>query len=391
MLQEIENELKENIIPFWLSLKDEEYGGYYGLLSQDLVLDKKAEKGCILNSRILWFFSNAYIELKDDKLLTAADHAYQFLTEKCIDKEFGGVYWSVEYDGKPLDTMKHTYNQAFAIYSLASYYAATGNEDAIGIAMDLFHVIEEKCMDEYGYMEAFSREFEEITNEALSENGIIARKTMNTILHIMEAYTELFEVTKNENVKNSLIKVLDTFEKHIFNKELRRLEVFFDDKYNSILDLHSYGHDIEASWLLDLAKNALNIDEIKQKISIITDTLADRIYNIAYDGHSVLNECENGVDNVHRVWWIQAESIVGFINAYEKNPSEKRYLEAAKSIWEYIKEFLIDKRPGSEWFWEVDENGKPYPERPIVEPWKCPYHNGRMCLEVIKRLKNKEI
>lgn len=214
---------------------------------------------------------------------------------------------------------------------------------------------------------------------------------MNTILHIMEAYTELFEVTKNENVKNSLIKVLDTFEKHIFNKELRRLEVFFDDKYNSILDLHSYGHDIEASWLLDLAKNTLNIDEIKQKISIITDTLADRIYNIAYDGHSVLNECENGVDNVHRVWWIQAESIVGFINAYEKNPSEKRYLEAAKSIWEYIKEFLIDKRPGSEWFWEVDENGKPYPERPIVEPWKCPYHNGRMCLEVIKRLKNKEI
>lgn len=387
MVNEIEKELKERIIPFWLSLKDDEYGGYYGLLTQDLYLDKKAEKGCILNSRILWFFANAYIELKDEKVLKGADHAYNFMINHCMDKEQGGIFWSVSYDGTPLDTMKHTYNQAFAIYSLASYYKATNKEEAILLAMELYHLIEDKCRDEYGYMEAFDRSFKEITNEALSENGIIAKKTMNTLLHIMEAYTELYKVTGDEEVKKSLCEVLETFSDKIFNKELNRLEVFFDEKYESILDLHSYGHDIEASWLLDLAKCAVNLPKITEKINFITDTLADKIYNRAYDGHSVLNECEKGIDNVHRVWWIQAEAMVGFVNAYEKHPHEERYLEAARSIWEFIKENLIDKRPGSEWFWEVDENGKPYPDREIVEPWKCPYHNGRMCLEIIKRIK----
>jgi len=389
VVNDIKNHLKTVIIPFWTKLKDEQYGGYYGLLTNDLVLDKKAVKGCILNSRILWFFSSAYLELKDKELLSSATHAYEFLKNHCLDREEGGVFWSVSFDGKPDDTMKHTYNQAFAIYALSSYYAASGEKEALELALDIFRLIEKKCRDEYGYMEAFDRGFHEISNEALSENGILAKKTMNTALHILEAYTELYRVSGDERVKDKLCEILDTFADKIYNPELKRLEVFFDEKYNSIIDLHSYGHDIEASWLLDLATTVLNIPEYEQKIGIITSVLADKIYGRAFDGHSVLNECEKGIDNTHRVWWIQSEAIVGFVNAYERS-ADIRYLDGARNVWKYIKDNLVDKRPGSEWFWEVDENGIPYREHDIVEPWKCPYHNGRMCLEVIRRLSSLE-
>lgn len=390
MVNEIEKHLSKAIIPFWSGLKDEENGGFYGLLTKDLVLEKEAVKGCILNSRILWFFANAYMLLNDENLLREATHAYVFLKNNCLDEENGGVYWSVTYDGKPLDTMKHTYNQAFAIYALSSYYDASKDEEALKIAFSIFNTIEDKCRDSVGYMEAFSKEFKEISNDALSENGIIAKKTMNTMLHLLEAYTELYRVSKDVLVRDKLISILDTFEKQIYNPKLTRLEVFFDENYISLIDLHSYGHDIEASWLIDRALDVLNIKNERSELRKITDSLAKRIYDKAYDGHSVLNECENGVDNIHRIWWIQAESVVGFVNAYQKDNAKSEYLDAASNIWTFIKDFMVDKRKGSEWFWEVDENGNSYDEHDIVEPWKCPYHNGRMCIEVIKRLREEK-
>lgn len=118
---------------------------------------------------------------------------------------------------------------------------------------------------------------------------------------------------------------------------------------------------------------------------VITKDLTAQIYKVAFDGHSLANECDRGVVNVHRVWWVQAETVIGFLNGYEKEPEKKEYLEAAEKEWAFIRDHVIDKRVGSEWFWEVDPEGNPYPGRPIVEPWKCPYHNGRMCMEVMKR------
>jgi len=389
MAEEIKEELTGDIIPFWRGLRDNKWGGYFGFMDYDLNVDRKADKGGILTSRILWFFSNAYKTLGDKELLAEAAHAYAFLTKRCLDKKNGGVYWTVTYDGLPADTMKHTYNQAFAIYALSSYYDVSGDKEALRYALDLYHLIEEKCCDEYGYLEAFDINFHEISNEALSENGVLAKKTMNTILHVMEGYTELYRVSLNECVKESLIKIMGIFEKHIFNYELGRQEVFFGEKYNSILDLYSYGHDIETSWLLNRTLDIIKDEGIKEKLLPVCGIMAEKIYQIAFDGNSVLNECEKGVNNEHRVWWIQAESVVGFVNAYE-NSKDRKYLQAAEDVWGYIKENLIDKRPQSEWYWEVDPKGKPYPGRPIVEPWKCPYHNGRMCIEIINRLNKSE-
>lgn len=389
IIREIEEHLKHAIIPFWLKLRDDTYGGFYGLMTNDLVLHKEAEKGCILNSRILWFFSSAYTVLKDVKLLEAARHAYSFLLQHCLDEQYGGVYWSVTYDGKPFDTMKHTYNQAFAVYALSAYYEASKEEEAKNLALLLFQCIETKCKDKTGYLEAFDQRFQVIPNEALSENNVLAHRTMNTALHLLEAYTELYKITRDDRVKGSLCEILDTFANQIYSQKFARLDVFFDASYHTLIDLQSYGHDIEASWLLDRAVEVLDLQEYRTKISPVTVVLTDSVYKRGFDGHSVLNECENGIVNKHRIWWIQAESMVGFMNAYEKDAAKREYLEAVEHIWDFCKTYLFDKRLGSEWFWEVDENGIPYKEREIAGPWKCPYHNGRMCIELIRRGKQQ--
>lgn len=391
MLEEVKAHLLNDIIPFWKNLRDDEFGGYYGYMDYDLKVDKRAVKGCILNSRITWFFANAYTLLKDESLLEEAKHGFAFMKEHCMDKENGGIFWSMKYDGTPEDTTKHTYNQAFSIYALSSYYEATHDEEALAMAKELFHIIETKCTDEIGYKEAFDKEFHEVENDKLSENGVIAEKTMNTLLHVFEAYTELYRVAKLPEVKERLEWIMDTFADKVYNPKLHRQEVFFDRNMNTILDLHSYGHDIETAWLMDRGVEVLGEKKYEEKMTPITKDLTAEIYKVAFDGHSLANECEKGVVNVHRIWWVQAETVIGFLNGWQKDPSKTEYLEAAKSEWQFIKDHVMDKRQGSEWFWEVDPSGKPYEGRPIVEPWKCPYHNGRMCFEVIRRLEGKEI
>ena len=194
-------------------------------------------------------------------------------------------------------------------------------------------------------------------------------------------------MSRDAKTAERLRGMLDIIAEKVYNPELGRQEVFFDKEWNPLIDLYSYGHDIEAAWLIDRGLEVLGDPVYTQKLSPITAEITDHIYDRALAGNSLLNEAENGVQDPTRVWWVQAEAVVGFVNGWQKNPGEKRYLEAAEAVWEYIKAHLIDPREGSEWFWAVDENGKPL-EKPIVEPWKCPYHNGRMCMEVIRRLGN---
>ncbi len=385
MIEQVKEHLTKVIIPFWKALRDDEYGGYYGYMDFDGNVDKEAVKGCILNSRITWFFANAYKLLGDESLLAEAKHGYEFLRSGCIDREQGGVFWSLTYDKKPVDTTKHTYNQAFAIYALSSYYDAAKEEESIHLADELYHIIEEKCRDDGGYLEAFDRGFCPVSNEKLSENGVIAVRTMNTLLHVMEAYTEYYRVTARGDVRERLMWILDTIADKLYNPEKKRQEVFFDSEYHSLIDLHSYGHDIEAAWLTDRCTEVLGSEEYQRKMEPITKALTEQVYQTSYDGHSLSNECEKGIVDTDRVWWVQAEAVAGFLNGYERDQTKLKYLETAKNIWEYISTYLVDKRAGFEWFWLLDKEGKPYHEKPIVEPWKCPYHNGRMCLEIIRR------
>ncbi len=386
MAEEMKQHLTQGILPFWEGLKDEEQGGFYGFVGPDLKVDKQAVKGCILNSRILWFFSNAAMALKDDSLLAYAGHAYRFFEDCCLDREYGGVFWSVTWDGKPEDTTKHVYNQAFAIYALSSYYAASGEEGALKRAWELFDLVETKGFDEGGYKEALDRAFQPAENDKLSENGVMADRTMNTLLHVFEAYTELLRVTNDNRVREKLLWILDTFRDKIYNPKLHRQEVFFDNEMNSLIDLHSYGHDIETSWLLDRGLAAVGDEKLTEKWRPIIADLVQEVYNKAYYNHSLSNECEKGVVDKKRVWWVQAEAVVGFYNQYQNAPEHREYLEAAEDIWNFIKTHVVDKRAGSEWFMHVNDAGEPETDKPIVEPWKCPYHNGRMCMEIMRRM-----
>ena len=202
--------LEDTILPFWMNLRDDDHGGYYGLVDFDLHVDKTAGKGCILNSRILWFFARAALATGRADLADHARHAYRFLTDHCLDRDCGGVYWSLTCDGQPLDTTKHTYNQAFAIYALASYYRLTGEAEALESARQLFRIIENHCTDAEGYLEAFTRDWQPASNEKLSENGVLAAKTMNTLLHVFEGYAGLYEAAPDERVGQAMRRIQPT-------------------------------------------------------------------------------------------------------------------------------------------------------------------------------------
>ncbi|MBR1739252.1 MAG: AGE family epimerase/isomerase [Ruminococcus sp.] len=383
-ITEIKHELTDHIIPFWSALKDEENGGFYGYMGFDLKLDKKADKGVILHSRILWFYSNAYLTLKDEELLGYAAHAYRFIRDFCVDREKGGVYWMMDFKGQPADTMKHTYNIAFAIYALSCYYRASGEKEALELAYKLFEDVESNTIDEYGYGEAFDREWNLVSNDALSENGLQATKTMNTILHLIEAYTELYLADKNDKVAQRLRFLLGQMRDIVYTPETDALKVFFDREFGLVGDIHSFGHDIEASWLMDRACDALGDGEIREQFSKMDLRIAKNIQTIALEDGALNNERENEKIDRKRVWWVQAEAIVGFVNAYQHSGDES-FLASAKSVWEYVKSDMIDKREGSEWYSEVSFEHTPHDFKEIVGPWKCPYHNGRMCMEVINR------
>ena len=385
MKQTAREMLEGNIIPFWKGLRDEEFGGYYGFMDIELNLNKKAVKGCILNSRILWFFSEAARVLNRPDLLEDARHAYRFLIDHCIDKDNDGIFWSVTYEGLPSDDVKHTYNQAFAIYALAAYYEASGDEDALKAAYRIFNLIEEKCTESNGYGEAYDRAFQPISNDKLSENGVMAERTMNTLLHVFEAYSGLYRATKNADVKEKMLAILDTFTDKLYNPALKRQEVFFDADWNSLIDITSYGHDIEASWLVEWGCRMMDDAALMKKVEDICSDMVLNVYEKAFRENSLRYECVEGVEEEARVWWAQAEAVVGFLNMARKHPDEPKYLKAAEDIMAFIEEKIIDKRPGSEWLSEVKPDGSHTEKRkPIVEGWKCPYHNGRMCLEILK-------
>ena len=382
LANELKTHLTKKILPFWENLADEKNGGYYGYVDKNLVVKQDAHKGCILNSRTLWTFATAARVLEDPFYLTYAKRAYDFMT-KFEDKENGGVYWSVTYDGQPIDTTKHTYCQAFAVYGLAAYYRATGEKEAFDRAMALYRVIEDKCRDEGGYGEAFRYDFGPESNEKLSENGVMASRTMNTLLHVLEAYAELYRAGGDETVKKAAQDALECFLKVMYNKDLRRLEVFYDADFNSIIDLQSYGHDVEASWLMWDAVEAVIPENEQAEYKAMCLDLLNSVLERAMTDKGFHNECEKGIVDEKRVWWVQAEAVLGFENAWKLTGDEK-YKENLEKVWQFIQDVTIDHRDGGEWYAYTTVEGKPL-GKPMVDEWKCPYHNGRMCLRIAER------
>ncbi|MBQ6400302.1 MAG: AGE family epimerase/isomerase [Clostridia bacterium] len=379
--EEIRAHLERKILPFWEKLTDGEHGGFYGYMDEDLTLRREADKGCILNSRILWTFSTAARVLEQPALKRYADQAYAFL-RSFLDPVSGGVFWSVTFDGKPADTTKHTYCQAFAIYGLAAYYRLTGREEALKTAMALFRVIEEKCRDAKGYLEALKADFTPESNEKLSENGVMASRTMNTLLHVIEAYAELERARPDESVRSAGLRGLEQALRQVYNPEKARMEVFFDDDFRPLLDMQSYGHDIEGSWLLWDAALTLAGKEDAEKWRPMCLSLLRSATERAFGDHGLHYEIVNGELNTIRAWWPQAEAMLGFAFGWECT-GETAWLSRLRTQWDYVRRVIVDPREGGEWFNEIREDGTSV-GKPMVEEWKCPYHNGRMCLRLLE-------
>ena len=381
MQKEIRDHLEQKILPFWQRMKDGENGGFYGLMDEALRLEKTADKGCILNSRILWTFSEAARILEREDLREYADQAYDFL-QAFEDPENGGVYWSVTFDGKPADTQKHTYCQAFAVYGLAAYARLTGKQEAMEKAKALFATIETKCRDEGGYLEALKADFTPESNEKLSENGVMASRTMNTLLHVIEAYAELYRVSGDDEVKAAGIRGLEQLRTRIYNPGKRRMEVFFDHDFHPLLDMQSYGHDIEGSWLMwDAAETLIPEEKIEPLRKMCLDLLESSTER-GFTNHGLHYESVNGKVNTNRAWWPQAETMLGFAFGWRMT-GDPAWLQRMKEQWDYIRRVIVDPRENGEWFNELTEDGTSI-HKPEAEEWKCPYHNGRMCLRLIR-------
>ena len=417
MKQEMQDVLQDNILRFWLDkMQDQEHGGFYGRIDGSGVLHPEAEKGAILNARILWSFSAAYRVLGNQEYLDAATRAKDYIIEHFIDKEYGGVYWSLDYKGEPLDTKKQFYAIGFAIYGLTEYARATGDREALEYALDLYDCIEEHAFDREhnGYIEACTREWGEIADMRLSELDANYPKSQNTHLHIIEPYTNLLRCLKELHAKEScnyvpvlgsvlpvgvtvpvelLAKVegsvrnlIDIFTDYILNPETHHLDLFFEmDWTRGAGRLESYGHDIECSWLMHEAALVLGDQKVLDKVEkIIVQVAKASEKGLRPDG-SMIHEANLDTghvdDDLH--WWVQAENVVGWYDIYQYYGDEDA-LKKAVRCWQYIKENLVDTING-EWFWSRHPDGTLNTVDDKAGFWKCPYHNSRMCLEIIER------
>jgi mannobiose 2-epimerase len=387
--EEIASELNENILGFWMRhTLDHEYGGFVAEISSGMVRNPDASKGLVLNARILWTFSCAYRLSGNDAYLAVAGRAYDALRSGFRDPVHGGLYWAIAREGDAVEPKKQVYGQAFAIYGLAEYVRATGSSEALEWAKELYVLLEKHAYDPVhaGYYEALARDWSPVAQMSLSGKDLNVPKSMNTHLHMLEAYTNLYRVWQPEGLRNRLAELIVIHLDKIVVPGTGHFKLFFSEEWQSVTDHISYGHDIEGSWLLLEAAEALGDEKLLGRVWDEALTMAKATLEEGTDADGgIRNETEDdGSPSDTKDWWPQAEAVVGYLNAYQM-VGDDRYLTAARKCWTFIERFIRDPEHG-EWHWGVDRDGKPLDGEPKVGAWKCPYHNGRACFEAMERL-----
>ena len=388
-IRELNSELSGNILPYWINnMVDHNNGGFYGQIDGDDSLHRNANKGIILNTRILWTFSAAYLFEPKKVYKDMADRAYHYIIKYFLDEKEGGMFWLLDSQGNPIELKKQVYAQAFVIYSLSEYYKISQNKEILDHAISIYQYIERKAfdVDNNGYFEAYTRDWKLLDDLRLSDKDANEKKSMNTHLHLLEAYTNLYRVWDNAELMDKLNSLINVFTNKILDDSTYHFNLFFDEKWNIKSHTVSYGHDIEGSWLLLEAAQATGqpelIKEIERNAIKMADvTIAEGLDN---DG-AVIYEKHPGHFNFDKHWWPQAEAMVGFVNAYQLT-DRSEYLDRAIDVWNFVKKSIIDKKYG-EWYFRVNRDGAPYTEEDKAGIWKCPYHNSRACIEIINRLK----
>lgn len=394
-LQQLKSELTtelDAILGYWSKFTmDTKNEGFIGQIDYNNQINSQAEKGSVLNARILWTFSSAYQLTKNEEHKSIAKRAFDYIVSYFYDTKFGGIFWSLQPDGTPKDTKNQIYAIAFVIYGMTEYYAISKDEKALKVAIDLYKKIQEHSYDPInkGYLEAFTRDWRNIDDLRLSDKDANEKKTMNTHLHIVEGYANLYKVWKDETLRNDIIELLQVIDTHFINEETGHLRLFFDENWIEKPDVISYGHDIEAAWLLlqcaEISENAALIARYKKHAIQLTDVTNEGIDEDGGLWYELDPESNELIAEKH--WWPQAELIIGFFNAYELT-GDKSYLDVVLKNWEFIKKYILDTENG-EWHWGVNADYSLI-QKDKAGFWKCPYHNGRACIEVINRIKKIE-
>ncbi len=379
------DELKDNILPYWMTkAKDRRNGGFLGRIAGDETFYPDAPKGAILHARILWTFSAAYSLIPNPQYLKIANETQAYFLSHFKDTAFGGIYWLIDSNGLPNDTKKQMYAQGFAMYGLSEHARITGNQESLDQAIELYHLIEDKSFDKLknGYFEAFTREWDEISDMRLSLKDANEKKTMNTHLHILEAYTNLFRVWPSEMLSQSLSNLIILFIDKFIDPETGHLQLFFDEDWNKKEGIISYGHEIETSWLLHEAAVVLGDKTLQTSVEAMVQKIVDAAREGLQPDGSLLYELDTitGKIDAERHWWVQAEAVAGLWKAYRLLGVDT-YKQEAFDCWRYIQQHLIDREHG-EWFWSVNVDGTVNRNGDKAGFWKCPYHNSRMCMEI---------
>jgi mannobiose 2-epimerase len=382
-----ENELKGDILPFWMKYtRNAGNGGFYGLIKVDMTIKADAARGALLTSRILWTFSAAYRKYHDPAYLQMAQWAYRDLVDHFVDPVSGGLFWTITAAGQPLNAEKQIYGQVFGIYALAEYYRATGDKAALSQAIAIYHLVEDHARDHEhgGYYDNLDRAWNRL---APGERNLLgpAPKSQNSHIHILEAYTNLLRVWPDAGLRANQRELIAMTIQHIINPANHHLILFMKDDWTPVSDAVSYGHDIELSWLLVEAAGVVGdpdlIAQVKPiSLDIARATLAE---GVDPDGGVINEGGPHGYTNTSKDWWPQAEAVVGFLNAFQLS-GDPAYLKASRHSWEFIQAKFLDRVHG-DWFESVERDGTPIP-LPKVSLWKCPYHTGRSCMEVIERV-----
>jgi len=380
-----------SVLEYWINNTiDKKQGGFFGSVNNNNIADTSAAKGVVLHSRLLWTFSAAYLRYSQQQYLDVAAMAYRYIVDHFIDRKYGGVYWSVDCNGAMLDGKKQIYGLAFCIYGLSEYYKATKDHVALHLAEDLFGQIEKNSFDKQngGYLEAFTRGWKPVDDMRLSEKDDNEKKTANTHLHIVEAYANLYTVLPSERLKESIKHLLDVFEQYLIDRQSGHLNLFADEAWNIKSSLISYGHDIEAAWLLLDCAEATGIAGYISRFKEISIRLADAAVEGMDEDGGLWYEFDPAKDQLikEKHSWPQAESMIGFMNAWQLTGNEK-YLHHSRNAWEFIRLHIKDKNRG-EWFWGVNADYS-LMQKEKAGFWKCPYHNARACMEMVKRINNQ--
>jgi mannobiose 2-epimerase len=387
--RQLKEELTGNILPFWMNTSlDKVNGGFYGALTNDLEIHNEVPRSAILCARILWTYATAYRKLGDREYLDMAGWAYNALRGTFIDQEYGGVYWTVDKDGKPVFDRKHHYAQAFAIYGLSEYYRATERPESLALAQSLFLLLEKHAYDPLygGYIEGSSRTWEALEFMRLSDRDLNCRKSMNTMLHVLEAYTNLLRVWEDAALRKQHRALIEIFLQRILHPATGHFKLFFDDQWNSLLPNVSYGHDIEGSWLLLEAAEVQADPALVEQVRQAALQIASAVYQdgLEPDGSLPYESGPEGLVDSDKSWWVQAEAMVGFYNAYQLS-GQARFAQAARHSWDYIRDNMVDRVHG-DWIKKLHRDGTVDESNYKVGPWECPYHHSRACFELLDRL-----